>query len=400
MKWWKRIVDYFQRAYEEEDLELEWEGASIEDWDWDTLVKDRSLMKMRDAGEREKFVANCLEQMSSASAELDKLSDEYNVVTSYLTDIEEIEALPAEEAELVKGSAKKIVQFETARKEFDLRTNRMPEAKFRHMEQYEEIMPKPYEDIVEAENYRELIKGDISRLEGEKHAYQYRKGELMAYIANAKGMVAICVMAMAACLLMLLILQFGFDMDTGLGYILTIAAGALVITGLYVKYLDYTAELKRTEKGLNRIILLKNTVNIRYVNNINLLDYLYMKYQVKSAKELKKLWENYQKEKEERAREQENRQELDYYKKELLQTLRRFQLDDPDIWVYQAQALLDHREMVEIRHNLIERRQKLRIQMDYNKRLAQEGQKEIKTLLTAYPEYQEEIMHMVNRYNP
>ena len=59
---------------------------------------------------------------------------------------------------------------------------------------------------------------------------------------------------------------------------------------------------------------------------------------------------------------------------------------------------MDKKEMVEIRHNLIERRQKLRVQMEYNKRLAEEAQQEIKKTIEDYPQYREEILSMVNRF--
>lgn len=398
MKWWDRIVDYFQRGYEEEDLELEWEGSSIENWDWDTLMKDRNLMKMNDAYERQKYIRSCVEQMKNASEELDELSAEYNMVTAYLKDIEEIEALPAAEIKSVQDNARKIQMYEGARKEYMAKRNRLSDKQFNQMEKYEDIMPKPYEDIKEAEEYRDLIKADLSRLDGEKHAYQYRRGELYRDIANVKGMVMICCMAFAVCLMMLLILQFGFDMDAQLGYILTIGVGAVTLTVLYIKYLDYTTQLSKTEKGINKIILLKNTVNIRYVNNTNLLDYLYMKYQVSSGKQLLKTWEKYQQEKEERQRDIVNQDELSYYKKELVSVLRHYQLHDPDIWIHQTEALLNKKEMVEIRHNLIERRQKLRVQMEYNKRLATEAQKEIKVVIADYPQYGAEILDMVNRF--
>ncbi len=398
MKWWDKIIEHFNRGYEEEDLELEWEGSSIENWDWDTLVKDRNLLKMKDGFERQKYIRSCVEQMRSASDELERVSEEYNTVTAYLKDIEEIEALPSSEAQYVKDSAKKIVAYEKATKEYREKKGRLTESQFLHMEKFESVMPKPYKDIKAAEDYRALIKGDLSKLEGEKHAYQYRRAELYRDIANIKGMVMICAMAFAVCLFMLLILQYGFEMDAQLGYILTIGVGATVLTVLYVKYLDYTKQLERTEKGINKIILLKNTVNIRYVNNKNLLDYLYLKYKVESGKELLTMWEKYQQEKDERSRDIENREELEYHKRALINTLRKYQLHDPDIWIHQTAALLDPKEMVEIRHGLVDRRQKLRTQMEYNKRLATEAQKEIKNTMEEYPQYREEILDMVERY--
>ena len=398
MKWWDKLIEHFNRGYEEEDLELEWESSSIENWDWDTLMKDRNLLKMKDGFERQKFVRSCVEQMRSASDELDRVSDEYNMVTAYLKDIEEIESLPSGEAQCVKDSAKKIQLYETATKEYREKKGRLTESQFLHMEKYESVMPKPYHDIKAAEDYRDLIKGDMSKLEGEKHAYQYRRAELYRDIANIKGMVMICAMAFAVCLFMLLILQYGFSMDTQLGFILTIGVGATTLTVLYIKYLDYTKQLERTEKGINKIILLKNTVNIRYVNNTNLLDYMYLKYKVMSGKELLQMWEKYQQEKEERNKDIFNQEELDYHKRALISILRRYQLHDPDIWIHQTPALLDSKEMVEIRHSLVDRRQKLRVQMEYNKRLATEAQKEIKQTMEDYPQFREEILDMVERY--
>lgn len=398
MKWWKKLIEHFNKGYEEEDLELEWDASSVENWDWDTLVKDRNLLKMKDGFERQKFIRSCVEQMRSASDELDRVSEEYNMVTAYLKDIEEIESLPKEEAQRVKDNAKKIQLYESATREYKEKKGRLTENEFLHMEKYEDVMPKPYKNMKAAEDYRDLIKGDLSKLEGEKHAYQYRKGELYRDIANIKGMVTICAMALLVCLLMLLVLQYGFEMDAQLGYIITIGVGATTLTVLYVKYLDYVNQLEKTEKGINKIILLKNTVNIRYVNNKNLLDYLYLKYKVNSGKELLTMWEKYQQEKEERSKNIENQEELNYYKQALIAVLKRYQLHDPDIWLHQIPALLNPKEMVEIRHGLIDRRQKLRVQMEYNKRLATEAQKEIRSTMDEYPQYRQEILDMVERY--
>ena len=78
--------------------------------------------------------------------------------------------------------------------------------------------------------------------------------------------------------------------------------------------------------------------------------------------------------------------------------LRNFQLSDPRLWVRCPLALYDHKEMVEIRHEHIIRRQKLRAQMDYNKRLAKEGEKELRSLIAEYPQYSKEILGMMERY--
>lgn len=55
--------------------------------------------------------------------------------------------------------------------------------------------------------------------------------------------------------------------------------------------------------------------------------------------------------------------------------------------------------MVEIRHNLIIRRQSLRRRMDYNKEvIAGKAQAEIKDLAEKYPRYAKEILNIVDQY--
>ena len=65
--------------------------------DWNEVVYDREDLKINDKEQRQEYVRGCLEQIAEASKELENLQFEYNMVTSYLKDMEEIEALPKEE---------------------------------------------------------------------------------------------------------------------------------------------------------------------------------------------------------------------------------------------------------------------------------------------------------------
>ena len=82
----------------------------------------------------------------------------------------------------------------------------------------------------------------------------------------------------------------------------------------------------------------------------------------------------------------------------MINLLQRCRIQDPGRWLHQAQALIDSKEMVEIRHNLIIRRQKLRKQMEYNAKAAQEAQGEVKDIVEQYPEYAEKILDLVSDY--
>jgi len=381
------------------DMELD-EGYEEEfEWDWDHIMEERHLFKMSDDLQREKYIRSLVEQVKDASMELDKLSAEYNSVTATLKDMDEIDALPREEKMSLQDSARKILFYEGETREYDMKKSAMTDAQFYAMERFSENMPKAYEDIAAAEEYKVLVKDDLRKLDGEKHAFIYRQNELRRDITNYKGMVLICMFAAVICTIMLLILQYGFEMETGVGYIIVALAVAVSITFLFVKYQDATRELKITQKGINRLILLQNTVKIRYVNNTNLLDYLYTKYQTSSAKELKAVWDSYLEERALREKHEVNEQEVSFYQAELLKKLRKYQLNDVYAWLHNPLAILEHNEMVELRHSHIIQRQKLRARMDYNKRLAKEGEKELKEFVARYPEYSKEALDMFERYS-
>ena len=388
MGWFQKLTTRLFRRNEDSDYDDGWGDDEFE-----------HEIDYNNKEQRDDYVKNCLEKIADATKELENLTFEYDMVTSYLKDMEEIEALPPEESEQLKECAKRVSLLQDSKANFMERPRRITDEKYQHMERIADEVEEGYQKLSETEEYHELIRQDLSRLDGEKHAYLYRKNEVMHIIADTRGMAIICVVALGLCILLLLFLQFFLDMDTEAGYFVTAAAAALAITVIYVKHVDARRELHRVENGINKIILLQNKVKIRYVNNTNLLDYLYLKYGVSSADELMNLWENYKIEKEEREKYRRAELDLDYNEQELLQMLKRYQIKDPAVWLHQTEAILDSKEMVEIRHNLIIRRQSLRRRMDYNKEVVAGGsQKEIKELVEQYPQYAKEIMASVEEY--
>lgn len=392
-KLFKGHEDYFN------DLALDERKEEEFNWDWDHIIEEKHLFRMSDELQRERYLRSLVEQVKDASTELDKLSGEYNLVTANLKDMDEIDALPFEEKSELMDSARKILFYESETKEYDTKKSLMTDAQYHAMERFEDKMPKAYEDIKASEELKDVIKEDLRKLEAEKHAYLYRQAELKRDIVNLRGMVIICVFAAILCVLMLLILQYGFEMETKIGYIITVFAVAIAITFVFVKHQDSNRELSKVYRGINRIILLQNTVKIRYVNNANLLDYLCAKYNTKGSKELWKIWEAYLEEKQLRDKQAFNEQEMSFYQTDLLKKLRRYQLSDVYAWLNNPRAILEKNEMVELRHAHIIQRQKLRARMDYNKRLAKEGQKELKEFVKKYPEYSREAMDMLERYS-
>ena len=112
-----------------------------------------------------------------------------------------------------------------------------------------------------------------------------------------------------------------------------------------------------TDYKLNRVIQLTNKIKIKLVNCTNALEYVYEKYQVESYRELSELWEKYVRTKDEERRYRKSTELLEHYNRTLMDTLFGEEVKDAEIWLYQAEALLDEKEMVEVRHHLNIRRQ-------------------------------------------
>ncbi len=387
-----KVFDFFKKLFTSRSRRKAQEG------EWERLVNARESIDFEQEEERSRYVTDCLEQIAEVSQELDMLQGEYNRVTAYLMDLEELEALPEQEKETLEITARKLQNMEREYENFTQRKNRMDDAVYYQMKNRESELEEGIEKIRRTEQYGTLVKQDMQRLEGERLAYEYRKNELQGIMENQRGMAVIFLTALVICLVLLAVLQFGLRMQTQVGYFIAVVAAALALTVLAVKYMDADREMDRVLRDARRLIKLQNKVKIRYVNNKNLLDYYYIKYDVDSGKKLEKLYHQYLEEKEQRKQFAETEARREYYHKQLLNQLGHYQIQYPEQLSGNVSVILDHREQVEQRHELVLRRQSLRKQMDYNAAVSAEAKQEIKDIVVAYPRYAEEITEMVERY--
>lgn len=371
---------------------------SIEESEWDNIQASKEEIDMSDPYLREQYVISCLEQMQEASREIDRINSEYSVVTSYLKDMEEIESLPAEDKASLEKLARNIHDLRKQHDHFVLTPGTMTEQEYKHMELLGDEAVEGIKKLETEEEFKAKVKSDLSKVGKERQAYSYRHNEVKTALENARGMASIFMVAAVVLVVILFLLQVFLKLDVTIGYYIAVAALAVALTVIYVKYVDYEKERKRIESTSNELILLENKVKIRYVNNKNLLDYLYTKYQVSSSAELKDLYNRFIKEREDRRAFERNEAAYEEAVSRLLRSLRNQRIKDPEVWMHQSDAIYDSREMVEVRHNLIGRRQKLRKQIEYNEQIALEAGDEIKDIMRKYPESSQSIMNLLDKY--
>lgn len=358
----------------------------------------RENINVHNGQEREQYIRSCLEQIANAEKEIHRLEFEYNMVTSRLADIEELERLPEMMRLEINQVAEKLSALEDAKTVYMEKKKRISNEDFAKMERTEKEVEEGIQKLKEAEDYHKLVKNDMRRLSDELHAYEYRQEELDQELKNASGIALICFGAALVCLIVLFILQMVLQFDTKLGYVLVVCIAAVVILKLFYKHGDAGQEIVRVEKDINRLILLQNTVKIRYVNNKKLLDYLRLKYDVQRSAQLQSLWGRYQEEKTERTRSEQVSKDYIHYQQEFLRLLRQARVRDTSIWLHQIKALLNEREMMIMRQGFVGRRKALREQMDYNGELAKTAQAEVRDISRNYPKYKEEILGLISVY--
>ena len=307
-------------------LKKKWEAwyygeADEPEEEWEDEEPEHSERFFNDADSRTVYILESLGQMSEAADKSEQSRDEYEAVTALLMDMDAIEKLPNDIKSVIIDDAGKIEQIEKARRQIFLNGGKMKEKRIQQLERLEDDIPSGIGKMREAEKYRNLVLRDLKRLDAERNSYRFQMREAQITLANSKGIAVICATAMICCIILLMILQFVFELEVIWGYLLICAAGAVTLTALFVKHSDAIRDLKRLEKIRNRLIALHNTVKIRYVNNTKLLSYLYMKYGTESSDDLEEEWELYTSEVAARAKDNELKQELNYYYDRLTETL-------------------------------------------------------------------------------
>ena len=387
------LEDIFgKRKIDERQIQSELEN-------WNDIVYSRKELDMDDPVQRREYIGSCLQQMEEAARELDSLEFEYNDVTSHLRDIDEINALPPEQRLEVNEIAQKLLDSQQQQDKFSRRKSKMTDDEFEHMERLASEAREGAKKLADAEDYQKKIKNDLKRLDGEHEAYLYREEELINTVDNCKKLIITVAVTLGLCIIFLLFLQFALELNVVYGYMIAVLLAAVSVTLLYFNSTNSVVELKTVRKSISRLIMLQNQVKIRYVNNTNLIDYLCLKYRVSNAKELISMYNRYVQEAKERAEFEDSQKSLDTNQKDLIYILRHYRVRDPEIWIHQPEALLDHNEEVEIRHSLNVRRQSLRTRMEYNRDIvAGNAKSEIEDMAKQYPEYTQEILDMVSRY--
>jgi hypothetical protein len=348
--------------------------------------------------EKVAYIKDNCETIIESGRQIEEAKKEYQAVTSYLTDMQKIDMIPLEQRENLDDAARKIINLTKERNKLQNRSSILSDRQYRLFEQNEAQIQKDIPAILNGEEYQRIIQQDIEKLEKERKSLDNELVEIINKQAFLRGISITTSIIVILLFVIFAILSTYSEANFTMPFLLTVIMGMVTAVYIFMEARKNTSAVKLVQLKQNRQIMLMNKVKIKSVNNRSYLEYAYSKYMVENYEQLKTFWEEYTRVKDESKRYMNNTELLDFFNNELIHELKKFGIADSEIWIYQPTAVIDSKEMVEVRHRLNVRRQNLRERIDTNNKQKTEALDAIRSAMKSFPDCVTEAEKLMRRY--
>lgn len=322
-------------------------------------------VELRDSASIRNYVINICEQMIDISREMDDVRREYDIVTAYLNDIQIVEGLEGEQkAQLIEISTQ-VSKLINTRNEYLNAGKKISDETFHQMQELENEVPAIIRRLKDNEVYLDTIKRDLNRLAAEKIEWSVLRHERQEEQESLRRMSKIVLVVFGIFAVLLTGVSIVMEWEALPMFILAFMA-TLAATYILIRMQECAKDIKQCDVNQNYAIVLENRVKIKYVNTKNAVDYTCNRFRVNNSRELTYNYEQYQEVCKEREKLKNVNEDLDYFNNRLVRILRGLNLYDAKIWLNYANAVIDPKEMVELKHEYFTRRQSLRNRIEYN----------------------------------
>ena len=346
-----------------------------------------------------RFVRNNCEAIAEHERKIAEAKKEYEKVTSYLTDIQHIDMAREDEYREIKDICKSILTLTQERSKYKNRNLTISDAQMRKFEPFEDELVDEIKKMYNAQAYQDAIEGDIKNLKKEKDSLYSQRKEIIAKQNALKGMTKVLAVLIISLIVLLIVIYYATKTDMTLPYLGVVALAGVSAAMLVFESSKNRRDIILVERKINKAITLLNKVKIKYINNINVLDYNCNKFGVKNAKDFEEKWNEYCKMREYEKKFRENTEMLNANNENLVIMLKELGVKDADIWISRCEAIVDSREMVEIRHELNQRRQMLRERIENNEKLKEGIISQLDAMINAHPEIKGELLGIIKEYS-
>lgn len=352
-----------------------------------------------DKNDTVRFVRENCEAIAENERQIAEAKKEYEKVTSYLTDIQRIDMASDAERKEIDDVCKSILTLTSERNKYKNRNLTISDAQMRKFEPFEDELVDEIKKMYNAESYQTAIESDISNLKKEKENLYSQKKEVVNKQNAIKGMTKILALLIISLIVLLIVIFYALKADMTLPYLGVVFLAAVSAAALIFESQKNRRDVILIEKKINRAVTLLNKVKIKYINNINVLDYNCNKFGVKNAKDFEQKWNEYCKMREYEKKFRENTEMLNANNENLVIMLKDVGVVDTDIWLSRCVAIVDPKEMVEIRHELNQRRQMLRERIENNEQLKENIIKQLGYAINESPQIRDELIQIVKDFS-
>lgn len=342
----------------------------------DIQEEDIKPVELKDPVAIRNYVINTCEQMIDISREMDDVRREYDQVTAYLNDIHIVEGLAGEQKQQLVDISTQVSKLIVARNEYVNAEKKISDETFNQMHELEKEVPAIIRRLMDNEKDLDTVKRDLNLLAAEKVEWSVLRTERQEEQDSLRKLAHVLLLVFGVIAIIVAIASI--VMEWQLLPIIIVAFFATVCASyIIIRMQDCEKDIKKCDINQNYAITLENRVKIKYVNIKNAVDYTCRRFHVNNSRELIFNYEQYQEVSKEREKFKALNEDLEYFNNRLIRILRGLNLYDAKIWLNYANAVIDPREMVELKHEYFARRQDLRSRIEYNLNAITEMRKEV-----------------------
>lgn len=340
------------------------------------------------------YVIDVCEQMIDISKEMEDVRREYDQVTNYLNDIQIVEGLGGEQKNQLIEISTQVSKLINTRNEYLNAEKKISDETFYQMQEFEDEIPAIIRRLMDNEKYLDTIKRDLNRLAAEKIEWSVLRHERQEEQENLRRLSKICLIVFGITTVLTAVLSIIMEWELLPLFIVAFLA-TLCASYIILRMQECEKDIRRCDLNQNHAITLENRVKIKYINTKSAVGYTCRRFQVSHSRELIYNYEQYQEVSKEREKLKNVNEDLDYFNNRLVRILRGLHLYDAKIWLNYANAVIDPKEMVELKHNYFLRRQSLRASIEYNLEAIKEMRLEIEKYIDKMGNKSEQVRNIL-----
>ena len=330
------------------------------------LEEEKKYVKIENNTNESGFdVLDLCEQLIEASSEFEDIRQQYIKQTNYYNDCLKIEQLLENESQELKEIATNLTNLNITRNELLNSESKMSDTQFSQIQEIESEIPRIISRLKNNEIRLDSIKKNMKFIEGEKVEWEITREDCKKEQRNLRYLSIVILFLFALVCVSCVVASVALKVNTQLWMFIAAAVAVLVSAYIVIKYQECNTQIKQCDVNVNHAITLMNKTKIKFVNVQNAVSYTCERFHVKNSYELNVLYDLYIDTVREKEKFRKTSDELEYYNKQFLDFLDKNEIYESKIWLNRANAILNKDEMVEIKQDILERRQKSKSSLGY-----------------------------------